>query len=95
MLTSLVRRQSSRIEDGVELSNGHINTRTLEAKSGLPYRLGEHRRNWTIWFSFFIFDGCLLPIILFYSLWYGSSLSRWTSEFAFRLFPNLDNELTP
>lgn len=45
---------------------------------GLPYKIANHKRNWAIWFSFFLFDGCILPIILFYSLWYGSHLSKWT-----------------
>ena len=51
---------------------------STSSRISLPYRLSSHRRNWAIWFGLFVFDGSILPIILFYSLWYGSSLSRWT-----------------
>lgn len=45
---------------------------------GLPYRLADHRRNWALWFFAFCFDGCVIPVGLFYALWFGSSLSHWS-----------------
>jgi hypothetical protein len=45
---------------------------------GLPYRIADHKKNWTIWFLFFCFDGCVLPVGLFYILWFGTSLSHWS-----------------
>ncbi|KIX94890.1 uncharacterized protein Z520_09580 [Fonsecaea multimorphosa CBS 102226] len=68
--------RSSQGEGGVEL--GPNDGAALISKTGLPYRLSEHRKNWATWFAFFCFDGCVLPIILFYSLWYGSTLTHWT-----------------
>jgi hypothetical protein len=64
-----------------DLNNGNAPAfnNIQKPNNGLPYRLSEHRKNWTIWFGLFCFDGCLLPIILFYALWFGSSLSHWTS----------------
>jgi len=63
-----------------DLNNGNAPAfnNIQKPNNGLPYRLSEHRKNWTIWFGLFCFDGCLLPIILFYALWFGSSLSHWT-----------------
>lgn len=46
-----------------------------------PYRISSHRKNWALWCFFFIFDGCIFPIILFYALWHHTSLSH-TAIFA-------------
>jgi hypothetical protein len=69
---------------GADSTANAMDLPTVEPKSttsgGLPYKLTEHKRNWTIWFAFFIFDGCILPNVLFYALWYGSNLKHWISE---------------
>ncbi|KAK4944043.1 hypothetical protein LTR10_016564 [Elasticomyces elasticus] len=62
------------VENGIDLSGSNA----TPSGTGLPYRVTGHRRGWAIWFAFFCFDGCVLPIILFYGLWYGSKLSHWT-----------------
>ncbi|KAI1618516.1 hypothetical protein EDD37DRAFT_606445 [Exophiala viscosa] len=62
------------VENGIDLSSGNATS----SGTGLPYRVTDHRRKWAIWFACFCFDGCVLPIILFYSLWFGSKLTHWT-----------------
>ncbi|KAH8646262.1 hypothetical protein BX600DRAFT_158333 [Xylariales sp. PMI_506] len=48
---------------------------------GLPYKIAQHKKGWIIWLFCFNLDGCILPILLFYSLWFGTALSHW-SDFA-------------
>ncbi|EXJ66276.1 uncharacterized protein A1O5_10428 [Cladophialophora psammophila CBS 110553] len=54
----------------IDLADGGA-AASLPSKTGLPYRLSDHRKNWAIWFACFCFDGCVLPIILFYALWFS------------------------
>lgn len=48
--------------------------------NGLPYRISDHKGHWAMWFAAFLFDGAVLPVVLFYGLWYGSSCSKWTGK---------------
>lgn len=47
----------------------------------LPYKIAQHKKNWMIWLGLFNFDGCILPIVLFYSLWFYTGLSHWAGTF--------------
>ena len=51
-----------------------------DSTSGLPYRVSDHRGHWALWLACFVFDGAVLPVVLFYALWYGSNCSSWTGK---------------
>jgi hypothetical protein len=75
--TAAINRTNSQMENGIDLGASGAATNSIPR---LPYKLGQHRKNWAMWFLCFCFDGCVLPIALFYSLWFGSSLTHWNSK---------------
>lgn len=86
-LTSLFRKSSkTKPDQGLDLegtAQTSTSNDTLEAThsgSGLPYKLRNHKGHWALWFAAFLFDGAVLPVVLFYGLWYGSSVSKWTGK---------------
>ena len=76
------------MDNGVGLAARGNGVTATTTSLGLPYKLAEHRKGWAIWFFCFCFDGCILPLVLFYSLWYGSHLSHWTSKCSCLLSPS-------
>lgn len=82
-LTSLFRSKRDTSQRGGDLHPGNSaeTSGTLavaDPTNGLPYRVSDHKKHWAWWLSAFVFDGAVIPVVLFYALWYGSSCSSWT-----------------
>ena len=45
----------------------------------LPYNLRDKKRSIAIIWAVIIFDSCILVTILFYALWFGTSLDHYIS----------------
>lgn len=74
----LFTKKQKRADHDVELTNDNSNVpSTTPGKISLPYRIADHKSHWATWFFFFVFDGTVIPVVLFYALWYGSSISKW------------------
>lgn len=48
----------------------------------LDYRLKDRKLAITICWTIVIFDSCVLTVVLFYSLWFGTSMSKVNGMFA-------------
>lgn len=67
----------------------------LDGSPPLNYSLHTRTKAIAITWTIISFDSCLLPIILFYSLWFGTTLSHSTGTLFFKItFTTLQGNLT-